>query len=261
MKTWCMAFLTCFMFSTSVCAMKKEIEIKFTLEQAKRVEFEKWLKDHAMFKGIEHHEEVYLNNPKKSFFFDHEQGFKDAHTTIRLRHKKITTPAQETDEKEFFCTKFCHVDEFNRIVSRDEFEVDLSADNARESLTAWMKENFKDSLLRLIRLTKENVLLFFEIHGLTEQFQLTKERALYRFGDLEIALDTLPGIGSFIEVELKSDEQDVATGTQQIHEFLKKAGITQFIQYDRSYLHMKINPEYNFGREMNLQEISSNDKE
>jgi adenylate cyclase class IV len=240
------------MFTTSVSAMKKEIEIKFTLEQTKRTAFEAWLETHATFKGIEYHKEIYLNNPKSSFFFNHKDGFKDAHVTVRLRSKIIGQIC-----KDLFCSKVCHVDDQNRTVSRDEFEIDLSALDASKSLAAWLQEkgyrNLQNNLEQALQLTKENLTFFFESIGFTEHFELSKERKLYRFEDFEIALDTLSGIGSFIEVELKSDEQDVAIGTQQIHDFLKKAGITQFVQYDRSYLHMKVNPGYNFGREMNLQ--------
>jgi adenylate cyclase class IV len=240
------------MFITSVSAMKKEIEIKFTLEQASRTAFEMWLETHATFDGIEHHEEVYLNNPKNSFFFNHKDGFNDAHITMRLRSKIIGQA-----HKDLFCSKVCHVDDQNRTVSRDEFEIDLSSPDSSKILATWLQEkgyrNFENNLGQALQLTKKNLTFFFESIGFIEQFEFTKERKIYRFEDFEIALDTLPGIGSFIEVELKSDEQDVVIGTEQIHQFLKKTGITQFVQYDRSYLHMKINPGYNFGREMNLQ--------
>lgn len=252
MRTWYAVVLACFMFTASVSAMKKEIEIKFTLEQEQRTEFEKWLKDNAHFKGIEHHEEVYLNNPKSSFFIDHEQGFKDAHITMRVRSKTLGQI-----RKDLFCSKVCHVDDLNRIVSRDEFEIDLSTSDFSERLAVWLQEkgyrNLQNNLEQALKLTKENLTAFFTSIGFIEHFELIKERALYLFEDFEIALDTLEDIGSFIEIELKSDEQDVVKGTQQIHEFLIKAGITQFVQYDRSYFHMKVNPGYDFGRDVNLQ--------
>jgi len=231
--------------------MKKEIEIKFTLEPEKHMTFEKWLEENAQFKGVEQHEEVYLNNPERSFFFDCEEGFKDAHVTMRLRSKIMGDK-----RKDLFCSKICHVDAQNRTVSRDEYEIDLSQEGMHENLKLWLEgkgyENFQEKFNNVQQLTKVSLTNFFKMLGFTDVYELKKERKIYLSGDFEIALDTLSGIGSFIEIELKSDEQDVVTGTQLIHEFLKKVGITQFVQYDRSYLHMVVNPEYNFGLKMNI---------
>lgn len=242
------------LFVESVCAMKKEIEIKFTLDTSTKSSFEKWLVENAQDQGIEEHEEVYLNNQQRSFFFDHEQGFKDAHTTMRLRSKKVVTPVGEVKYKDLFCSKFCRVNEQNRIVSRDEFEIDLSKDDARSQLIEWLCEKgyevLPESLAQGEKLDKATLQKFFATLGFTDLYELKKTRKIYRYKDLEIVFDDIEGIGSFIEIELKSDEQDVIKGTEQIHSFLREVKIEQIIQYDRSYLHMKVNPDYNFGRQL-----------
>ncbi len=233
---------------------KKEIEIKFNVEQKDFNDFCSWLKTYARDGGVEEHEEVYLNNPKKSFFFDHEQGYRDCHTTLRLRSKVITHKNSDTVErKDFFCSKFCHVDEYNRIVSRDEFEVALNDLDARKQIVAWFADKGYQLDEGAFELTKKSIECVLKSLGFSEAFELKKKRKLYYIDDLEIALDDLEGIGTFIEIELKSDEQDVMIGTKKIHDFLRSVGITQFIQYDRSYLHMTVNPSYNFGRQLSIQ--------
>lgn len=258
MKNWYVIVLSCFMFTTSVSAMRKEIEIKFTLGLVFKSNFEKWLEENAQDQGIEEHEEVYLNNQQRSFFFEHEQGFRDAHTTMRLRSKKVINPSGEVEYKDLFCSKFCHVDEQNRIVSRDEFEIDLSKDNVRSQLIEWLCEKgyqvLPENLAQGEKLNRAMLQNFFATLGFTDLYKLKKTRKIYRYKDLEIVFDDIEGIGSFIEIELKSDEQDVLKGTQQIHSFLREVKIEQITQYDRSYLHMKVNPDYNFGRQLLIEQ-------
>ncbi len=71
--------------------------------------------------------------------------------------------------------------------------------------------------------------LGFELAGTVE-----KTRQRFQLNEMEIALDIVPGLGIFIEVEMISDEVLVAEG--KIIEFLKEQEWTEFER--RSYLEL-----------------------
>lgn len=248
-------FIICSVIITSTLAMKKEIEVKFALNESNRVIFERWLQDNATYQGSEDHEEIYFNNPQKTFFFDTSYGFTDAHTTMRVRSKKVTAPNGEISFENLFCSKFCHVNMSNDIISRDEFEINLQDTTSFEQVSKWLGDKgYQLHHKNASSLNKAILTDLFNSLGFIHQIPISKKRTLYEYQQFEIALDDIHNIGSFIEIELKSDEQDVVKGTESIYQFLRDAGIMTITLYTRSYLHMAINPGHDFSKSLSLRD-------
>lgn len=197
----------------------QEIEIKMQLEEpVLDALLQKIIDEKATLVATEEHTEYYLNNPDKSFYFDSEKGYKDALGSLRIRM---------TDKGDSMCYKFRHIDPITgKTTHRDEHETKIGSG---------------DEALKL-----------FKAIGYTEEIFIRKARTKYQYKDFEICLDKVADIGFFVEVELKKDVIDPKEGLALIREFLKEWGITKFKQFDRSYVHMILNPGYDFGENVTL---------
>lgn len=197
--------------------MPKEIEIKIKLNENKTECLKKWLIQNAKFMDKFQMTDYYLDNPKKSLYKIDSEGFKDPLEFWRIR---------KIDNVYFLCNKKRTIDQSGKTVSVEE----------NEAVTP----------------EGEAILQIFKQRGFTDQVIISKTREIFQIEDLEVVFDDVQKLGKFVEIELKSDEQDVPAGIKKIYDLLKKIGITQFIQYDRGYLCMLLNPKIDFGEEKKL---------
>jgi adenylate cyclase class 2 len=63
-----------------------------------------------------------------------------------------------------------------------------------------------------------------------------KHRSLWRMGDVEVALDKIPGLGTFVEVEATRG------GEKAVQQALRRLGISERIIEPRSYFEMTVTP-------------------
>jgi adenylate cyclase, class 2 len=71
--------------------------------------------------------------------------------------------------------------------------------------------------------------------GFVEFGSVAKERSIYRLGDVEICLDTVDGVGRFVEIEKKGSDRERIEG--ELFHLAGELGLDRFER--RSYLEMK----------------------
>ncbi|KKQ11856.1 MAG: class IV adenylate cyclase [Candidatus Babeliales bacterium] len=197
--------------------MSKEIEIKIKLEINQIEQLREWLIQNAKFMDKLQMIDYYLDDPKKSLYKISPAGFKDPLEFWRVR---------QIDNVYFLCNKKRIIDENGRTVSVEE----------NEAVTP----------------EGEAIIQIFKKRGLTDQVIIYKTREIFQYEDFEIVFDNVKNLGEFVEIELKSDEQDPVQGKKLIYDLLKKIGITEFTQFDRGYLCMMLNPKSSFGEKVEL---------
>jgi adenylate cyclase class 2 len=192
--------------------MPKEIEIKIKLADKQTEQLNKWIIKNAKFIEQQEITDYYFDNPKKSLYTKSPMGFIDPLEVWRIR---------EIDDTYYLCNKKRTIDKNGKTVSVEENEA-ITPDG-------------------------QDVMKVFEKRGFTKQVIINKTRDVYNYEDFEIVFDDIKNLGNFVEIELKSDEQNSVVGIKKIYDLLKKIGLTQFIQFDRGYLCMMLNPGYDFG--------------
>ncbi len=204
-------FLISLCVGGQIWSMNIEVEVKMGLSSENQQKLELWLAHHALYKGTLHQVEDYLVNPL-SAEWEYSHGFKDTMKTFRVRR---------TPKGHYVCHKYCHRDDQNRVTHRDEYET-IVAD--------------ADVVLAVFKAL---------VPGL-EVTHIEKVRKVYMYNDLEIVLDVIDELGSFVEIEVKSQVADIQSAHELIYSLLKMIGITEYREYSRSYVHMLWNPGYDF---------------
>jgi len=195
-------------------AANKEIEIKFTLSDTQFVQLKQWLEANAQYVREEKQEELYFNNPEPSqtFYFKSKHGYIDALKALRVR---------KTNKGDTVCYKYSNIDKnTGKILYKNECETKVPDGKVFVEI--------------------------FENMGFTDKIQVKKTRNIYTSGDFEIVIDNVEKLGTFVEVELKREYADAQAGIAAINNFIKSMGITSYMQFNRSYIHMFTNPGYNF---------------
>lgn len=198
--------------------MGKEIEVRIQIDDALLDTAQSWLDQNAKFIGTIHHTEYYLNKPATTFFFKAAEGYRDALDYLRVRLTK---------EGDSFCFKKFHEDPVEkRPLYCDEYEVNVS--DGKETL----------ALMKAL--------------GYTEQTMMEKIRNTYTYDCFEIVLDQVKNLGKFMEVELKMEVENPKVGLNLIYNFLKSIGINKFKLQTRGYISMLWNPDFDFGKQVEL---------
>ncbi|MFZ0565650.1 MAG: class IV adenylate cyclase [Chlamydiales bacterium] len=191
----------------------KEIEIKVKLNELDKQLILKWLSIHAKFISRLKQTDYYLDNPHSSFVFLNQKGFRDANQYFRVR---------SSENGARLCYKKVHRDlDTEECLYCDEYEIEI--------------HNVKQ-MLKILNAA-----------GFTDVIEVSKERSKYFYAPFEIVLDEVKNIGSFLEVELKSEVEDPKSGLDQLKEFLtKQIGIRELKQQSHGYATMALNPNRNF---------------
>ncbi len=85
-----------------------------------------------------------------------------------------------------------------------------------------------------VKVADETAKIILKKLGFREVAKVTKSRDYYRLSDFEIMLDTIEGLGYFIEVEKRADEYR----PEELVEFLESLGIKKDAIERRSYLEL-----------------------
>jgi len=199
--------------------MSKEIEIKFQLEQNNLVILLNWLKTSTDFAGKKNITDHYFYNPNESF--NKSDKYIDPLSFIRVR---------EDGNLSYLCKKKRFLDKNKKTLFVEEDEKLI---NEKEKI---LNELLSDSKKSYVKIKKERNIYYYKESGLL----------------FEIALDKVDELGDFIEIELKNPEKDSADRINKIYDLMKKIGITNFLQFDRGYLCMFLNPKINFAEKVDL---------
>ena len=78
-------------------------------------------------------------------------------------------------------------------------------------------------------------LVILGLLGFVEFGSVTKERAVYRLGETEICMDTVEGVGQFVEIEMKGSDRERIEA--ELFRLAGKLGLDRFER--RSYLELK----------------------
>jgi predicted adenylyl cyclase CyaB len=197
--------------------MQKEIEIKFKPTSEQFELLKNWLKQNAKFLCEKVITDYYLDNPKSSFHFMSPKGYKEVLQFLRIRIE---------DKKNELCFKKRNVDKEGNTVDVDEYEV--TVDNGQK-------------LLHIL-----------ELSGFTNNIKVKKTRYTYSYQDFEILIDDVEYLGLNCEVELQGHDDDVKVGIEKIYNLLRSIGIKEVTTFDRGYVCMQINPEYDFSKKIKL---------
>ena len=199
--------------------MKTEIEIKIKISDEQKQIILDWLNNNAAYSNEYSHTEYYLDNPKSSFTFESYEGYKDSKDFLRVRFTK---------NGDSVCFKHWHYDQqTSKMTHCDEFETKIEKG-------------------------KELLDIFNRI-GFTEHIIIKKNRKSYVTNDYEISLDSVDGLGEFVEIELLHNNSSVEEGISSIYKFLSSIGVKRFYVMDRGYVSMMWNPLYDFGTEVSLE--------
>ena len=74
--------------------------------------------------------------------------------------------------------------------------------------------------------------------GFHEVLYVSKKRTKCKYEDMEICLDEIDGLGSFVEVEKMTNEDDTQKIRKELFEFLKTLGIKEEDQVQKGYATM-----------------------
>jgi len=135
---------------------------------------------------------------QKDYHFDNNTGTLTANDScLRLRRQTIG------DTQEFFLT-YKGPKEKSDFKKRAEIETEIADADSIEKILAAL--------------------------GYEKVFTIEKIRRLWKFGDCEIALDELPSLGNFIEIEGPDDET--------ISDMQKRLGLAHLKHIPKSYAHL-----------------------
>jgi adenylate cyclase, class 2 len=82
-----------------------------------------------------------------------------------------------------------------------------------------------------------------EALGCTQMIIVDKTRREWRLGDVIVAVDTVAGLGSFVELEYAGDALTVRDATQALEASLNKIGVGLGTRHRRGYPHMLLDRE------------------
>jgi predicted adenylyl cyclase CyaB len=186
---------------------QEEIEIKLELSVNSASVLSKWLLDNADFVAETFQSERYLDRSDNSLFFSDKFGKLNVDTYLRVRFSNIGSSV---------CLKKVHRDLNSDRVYCSEFET---------------KVEDGDQLLEILYNSGFMPKIFFE-----------KNRKTYVYADFEIALDEIPQLGKFVEIEVKNRKfKDIKDEFLRIERLLKDIGINECKEHKDGYVYMLLN--------------------
>lgn len=198
--------------------MNKEIEIKIQINDCMLYKIRNHLVKCAIHSDQRQQVDHYLDDQKKSFFFVSLQGDKDSYNFLRIR---------ETGKETILCLKRSHKNPKTRApIFAEEYE----------TLVFGVKETLD----------------FMTALGYIVVAVVKKARTAFLIDDFEVSIDKVEGLGTFLEIELKRPVESVIDGRTLIYDWLKSVGITEFKLHKQGYVHMIMNPQFDFSEMITL---------
>lgn len=169
----------------------EEIEVKIKVADDATEMITAWLQKNAEFKYKVTQEEYYLDNPNSSWFRRHQSGYRYALQYLRVRFTKngdsVCFKDWETGDMPGAAGLFCK-------------DIEYKVNCGKQALA------------------------LFKSLGFTDVTKFYKLRETYICQDIEISIDTVEGLGCFIEFEIKVRQHE-----DQNHEYNR---LISFIETD-----------------------------
>lgn len=189
----------------------REIEIKLKVGAEEHRKLINWLGENAVLEGENTQVDYYFDPPGSSFRSEDKEGCVDAKEFFRVRL---------SDKGAEICYKHWYRDEAtDRSLYADEYEVGI-ADG--------------DKLIRILK-----------VLGFQQTALIEKERSIWRYQDLEFALDKVKDLGAFVEVEYKGKVIEPERALAKMYEVLAQIGIKNWRRTKRGYCFIQWNPGKN----------------
>ena len=171
--------------------MNEEVEIKVRIKDADRVCIKNVIKAKKKLSEIAKFIETRIQ--KDEYFVPRDKDyFKETLVVeyLRIRSEK---------NKNSFDYHFCHKDKNKRLLKSDEYETEIK------------NPEMLSKILKKV--------------GMISKVVIKKERNAYAYGDFEIVIDNIDGLGYFIEVEAKKIIGDIEKTRKKCYEILKMLDI------------------------------------
>lgn len=192
----------------------EEIEIKIKISDKELEILMKSLSQNAEFFCENLQEDYYFNNPNHSWFLEHQDGYRYALKYLRVR-----------------------ISAYGDTICFKDWETASYAGNAglycKDIETHISDGHVMISLLEQI--------------GFTDRTKFKKYRKSYIYTDFEISIDTVDGLGTFVEFEVKKRKyQDPHAEYERILEFIKELGIKNYTIQKQGFIILLWNPGFAF---------------
>ena len=171
--------------------MNEEVEIKVRIKDADRVCIKNVIKAKKKLSEIAKFIETRIQ--KDEYFVPRDKDyFKETLVVeyLRIRSEK---------NKNSFDYHFCHKDKNKRLLKSDEYETEIK------------NPEMLSKILKKV--------------GMISKVVIKKERNAYAYGDFEIVIDNIDGLGYFIEVEAKKIIGDIEKTRKKCYGILKMLDI------------------------------------
>lgn len=194
----------------------QEIEIKLSLDASDYLRLQEWLSSSAKFMDQTDQLDIYFNNPRDSWMRRHEDGYKYALKYLRVRvsdeGSSMCFKDWETTGSKGKCGVYCRDIEFS----------------------------IADPVSQVAML--ENI-------GYTETTEIRKSRTSYSHGDFRIDIDHCPGVGTFVEFEVKERKYDSPEKEyERLQEFVDGLGLKSPKKQNQGFIVLAWNPGVDFSR-------------
>lgn len=193
----------------------QEIEIKVKISEKALSTLKLLLSSNAEYKGEFIQNEYYLDNPDNSWFLQHKTGYKYANKYLRVRMTK---------KGDWVCFK------------------NWEASDTAEGYGTYCKDiEYQVS-------SGEKAISLFQAIGYTDITSFKKIRSSYIYKGIEISIDTVEDLGTFVEFEIKERKFiDPAAEYQRLISFLEKdLQITKYKLQKQGFIIMLLNPDFQF---------------
>ncbi len=150
---------------------------------------------------------------------------------IKERVEKIAEFVKEVFEEDYYlkhpCRDFMRTDEALRIRKSEKIVLTYKGPKVD-------KETKTREEIEVVVSDFENTLEIFKRLGFDVVAKVSKVRRIYKLDDMKILVDSVEGLGDFVEIEIKSD--DVEKAKRRIFEIARRMGLKESIT--KSYLEM-----------------------
>lgn len=185
-----------------------EIEIKIKPNSDEVIDkLLKWLYNNTFQTREVFQVDRYFENKNSTFLYVDKNGFKDADEWLRVRTIDKT--------ESWICYKKCHRKGDGIIFYSDEVETRIENPN---------------KMYTILELLKYQLII-----------EVQKIRKSYSYSDFQIDIDTVIGIGTFIEIEYRGKIDNLKDGRILIKKFLNIIGIQNYEEVYSSYPYMVLN--------------------
>ena len=198
-----------------VASNNEEIEVKIKLTDSGVDSLTQWLSTHAVYKDKVLQEEYYLDNPKDSWFLEHDEGYRYALKYLRVRFTK---------HGDFVCYKDWETGPQKGVAGLYCKDIEYKVPSGEQALA------------------------LFNSLGYTDITKFSKTRKSFHYKDFEIAVDSVEGLGVFFEFEVKNrlyDDQHAEY--QRLISFIENdLGISNYTIQKQGFIVLLWNTQHDF---------------